>query len=166
MPHALAEFIQNQADARGWRNRDLERASGLSRQVTSKYLLDKRDRIRRLPEAETLRGFAKAFGVPLELLISKAIESLGLGYTSGDFVNEVHTASDGDLVDEIARRLATARASLLDPAAGTGGLLTAVTDETLRDPERLKQWMAEPDDNLATAALDDDAQPPGAPEDE
>lgn len=105
MAHALAAFIRERTDDNRWRNADLVRESGLSRQVVSKYLNDKRETITKLPEKATMEGFAKAFGVSVDFLIGKGIESLGLGYTSGDFVNSVATARDQDLLAEIGRRL-------------------------------------------------------------
>lgn len=105
MAHALAAFIREQMDERNLRNRDVVRDSGLSRALVSKYVTDHRDTLTRLPERSTLEGFAKAFKVPVDFLFGKAVESLGLGYTSGDFVNRVATASDRELLDEIEERL-------------------------------------------------------------
>jgi transcriptional regulator with XRE-family HTH domain len=103
--HALAAFIRERMDEKGWRNADLVRESELSRQVVSKLVNDNRESITRLPERKTLEGLAKGLGVSLDFLIGKAVESLGIGYTAGDFVNAVATASDRELLDEIARRL-------------------------------------------------------------
>lgn len=105
MAHALAEFVREQMDERGLRNRDVVEASGLSRALVSKYVTDKREVLTRLPEKGTVDGLAKAFGVSPDFLLGKAIESLGLGYTSGDFINSVKTASSTELLDEIGRRL-------------------------------------------------------------
>jgi transcriptional regulator with XRE-family HTH domain len=105
MAHALAAFIEQQMTARKWRQRDVVSSSGLSRALVSKYAADERDRLTRLPERATLEGFAKAFNVPIDVLIGKAVEALGLGYTSGDFINSVATATHRELLDEIERRL-------------------------------------------------------------
>lgn len=104
MAHAFAAFIRQQMDERGLRNRDLV-SDDLSRQVVSKYAKDERQQLTRLPSKETVDGFAKAFNVSPDFLLGKAIESLGLGYTSGDFVNSVATATDAELLREIERRL-------------------------------------------------------------
>lgn len=117
MVNALSDFVRQRADANGWRNRDLVRASGLSKQVVSNYLNDTREQISRLPEKETLAGFAKAFNVSVEFLIGKAIESLGLGYSSGDFINSVTTATDRELLAEIQRRLTKRGGELEDRSA-------------------------------------------------
>lgn len=105
MVNAFSHFVQEQAAARRWRQRDLLEPSKLSRQVVSKYMTDKRDVLGRLPDKETVAGFARAFGVSPDFLLGKAIEALGLGYSSGDFINGVETASNRDLLAEIERRL-------------------------------------------------------------
>lgn len=105
MAHALAAFINERMNQRGLRNRDLVAASGLSRALVSKYVTDSRETLSRLPAKETLDGLAKGLGVSTEFLLGKAIESLGLGYTSGDFVNRVDAASDDELLYEIEARL-------------------------------------------------------------
>lgn len=105
--HALAVFIREQMGSRRWRQRDVAREShgALSRQQVSKYANDYRDHLGRLPEKATLEGFSTAFGVPMEFLLAKAVEALALGYSSGDFINDVTIASDDELLDEIRRRL-------------------------------------------------------------
>lgn len=108
MTHALAAFIRQQMDERGLRNRDVVAASGLSRALVSKYVTDKRETLSRLPEKETVAGLAKAFNVSADFLLGKAIEALGLGYESGDFVNGVATATDRQLLEELEQRLAQA----------------------------------------------------------
>lgn len=105
MVHALADFVQERARDKGWGPTDLARESGLSKQLCSNWLNDGRDRMSRLPLASTIDGFVKAFRVPKEFLLGKAIESLDLGYSAGDFVNSVTTASDRELLDEIEDRL-------------------------------------------------------------
>lgn len=121
MAHALAEFIQQRMDEKRLRQRDVVATSGLSRALVSKYAADDREKLARIPERGTLEGFAKALGVPLDVLIGKAIESLGLGYTSGDFVNDVANASDRDLLDELERRLTEGGGAHAGGAAPTSG---------------------------------------------
>lgn len=105
MPHALAAFISKRMDDRGLRQRDVVSQSGLSRALVSKYASDDRDKLTRLPDKATLEGFAKALGVSSGFLLGKAIEALDIGYTAGDFINSVGTASDQELLDEVRRRL-------------------------------------------------------------
>ena len=111
MTNTLAAFLRERMDERGLRNRDVEQASGLSRQVVSKWVSDRRERLTRLPERSTLEGLARALGVPTSVLLGKAVEALGLGYTSGDFVNGVRSASDDELLDEMRQRLGQVRHS-------------------------------------------------------
>ncbi|MEO5663510.1 MAG: helix-turn-helix transcriptional regulator [Nocardioides sp.] len=105
MVNALAAFIREQMDERGWRQADLVKGSSLSRQVVSKLYNDRRETVSRLPEKETIDGLGRAFGIPSSFVLGKAVEALGLGFTSGDFVNEVTSASDRQLLDEIEERL-------------------------------------------------------------
>jgi transcriptional regulator with XRE-family HTH domain len=120
MAHALADFIRQQMDERRLRNADVEKLSGLSRQLVSTYAKDKREKLTRLPERSTVEGFARAFGVSPDFLLGKAIEALDLGYTSGDFVNSVSTATDRELLDQIERRLLERGKEHDRPAANTG----------------------------------------------
>lgn len=105
MVHALARFVQERAQTKEWGPTDLARESGLSKQLCSNWLNDQRDKMPRLPAPETVAGFAKAFRVSREWLLAQAIESLGVGYEAGDFVNSVSTASDRELLEEIEERL-------------------------------------------------------------
>ncbi|GAA1909128.1 hypothetical protein GCM10009737_07840 [Nocardioides lentus] len=106
MPHAFTAFLREQTDLRGWAQSDVVSASRLSRALVSKWLTDDRERLTRLPDRDTVAAFARAFGVSPEFLLGKAVEATGMGYTAGDFVNSVRTASDDDLVSELRRRLA------------------------------------------------------------
>lgn len=105
MPHAFAQFIQERMDERGLRQKDLVERSGMSRALVSKWVTDDREKLTRLPEKETVDRLAKALSVSPEFMLGKAVESLGLGYTSGDFINSVATASDDELLREIGQRL-------------------------------------------------------------
>lgn len=107
--NALALFIEKQMSAREWRQRDLVKESGLSRAVVSKYATDSRETLTRLPQRATVEGLSKAFRVPPHVVLDVAIEALGLGYSSGDFINRVETASTEDLLDELRRRIPNAR---------------------------------------------------------
>lgn len=104
MTHALTDFLRARMDELGLRNRDVEQKSGLSRQLVSKYVNDKRDNLGRLPERATLEGFARALGVSTEFLLGKALEALGLGYAAGDFVSTLKTATLEELEAELLRR--------------------------------------------------------------
>lgn len=121
MAHALAAFIRTEMDERKLRNRDVVAASGLSRALVSKYVTDKRETLTRLPDKATVEGFAKAFNVSSDFLLGKAIEALGLGYTSGDFINSVSTATDHELLGEIGRRLEERGGERVDSSAPNAG---------------------------------------------
>lgn len=154
MAHAFASFIREQMDVRKLRNRDVVRDSGLSRQLVSKYANDTRDRLTRLPEKETLDGFAKALHASPEFLLGKAIESLGLGYTSGDFVNSVLTATDAELLEEIGQRLQKRGEAHADRAAAN------------KTPEAEPAYQTATQDDYDLAAADADERSGEAGEEE
>lgn len=153
MAHAFADFIRQQMDERGLRNQDVVGASGLSRQLVSKYVRDDRDQLARLPEKETVNGFAKALHVSPDFMLGKAIESLGLGYSSGDFVNSVATATDAELLEEIERRLSERGGELADRSASTKGPDVGPADQPTRDGEVTplrRSQLSEDSPNLGT----------------
>lgn len=154
MAHAFAAFIRDQMDERKLKQADLVKSSGLSRQLVSKYANDSRAKLTRLPEKETVEGFAKAFRVSPEFLLGKAIESLDLGYTSGDFVNSVSTASDAELLEVIAQRLSERGEAHADRAAAIK------TPET----EPADQSVTQDDMTLAAGDADEKTGYAGEPE--
>lgn len=149
MVNALAAFIREQMDERGWRQVDLVKRSGLSRQVVSKLYNESRETVKRLPERETIDGLATAFGLPSSFVLGKAVEALGLGFTSGDFVNEVTSASDRQLLDEIGKRLRERgepggdTAATKDPGSGPDNVSPLRTRE---DMQQLQTRAARHDD--------------------
>lgn len=126
------------------RNRDLL-PFGFSRAQASRLMNDRREVLPQLPHRETLDGLAKAFGTSSEFMLGKAIEALGIGYTAADFINEVRTASDQELLNEIRDRLARVAESRDTPplagpiaarsGASRGSQLRAVQDEDATGPD-------------------------------
>lgn len=156
MVHALAEFVQQRAKAKGWGSTEFSKHSGLSKQLCNTWLKDSRDKVSRLPEPATIAGFKKAFNVPTEFLLGKAIESLSLGYSSGDFINSVTTATDRELLDEIERRLTergeghgSSPAPIVPMPPKTGRLKQDEIEETThyagRTAARIRQAPPQPD---------------------
>lgn len=104
--HALRQFIQEQMDARGWRPADLVRASGLSKQLVSNHLNDDREVLAQRPSKATVTGYARAFKVSEDVVLSKVAAAMGVPI--GDLqpvVFSVSDASDAELLAELARRL-------------------------------------------------------------
>ena len=77
--HEFKRFIQQQLDARGWKQADLVRASGLSRSHVSKLMRDDREHLGQMPEADTLAGLARGFTIPEEIVRTAASRAL-VGY--------------------------------------------------------------------------------------
>lgn len=145
MVNAFTEFLVERAEQKKLSApADLARATNLSRQVCWNWLTDDREKLTRLPSRSTLEAFAKALGVSFELLLGKAVEALGVGYTSGDFVNGVSMASDRELLDEIERRLlqgggAHAGSAAPNTPADSGPHLLAVASGDEGDEELARE---------------------------
>lgn len=104
--HEYRRFIQEHLDSRGWKQADLMRASGLSRQLINTILRDDRDHLGQMPDASTLEGIAKGFDVPLDRVRTAAARSLA-GYTDDGSaltldLQDVHIDA---LLNEIRRRV-------------------------------------------------------------
>lgn len=78
--HEYRRFVQEHLDDRGWKQADLVRASGLSRQLIHSILKDDRDHLGQMPDGSTMEGIARGFGVPVERVRTAAARSLA-GYT-------------------------------------------------------------------------------------
>lgn len=104
--HEFKRFIQQQLDARGWKQADLVRASGLSRSHVSKLMRDNREHLGQMPEADTLAGLARGFTIPEEIVRTAASRAL-VGYEDDGHpiqfdLTEVTTDA---LLQEVRRRI-------------------------------------------------------------
>lgn len=103
--HALRRYIQGELDARGWRAHDLEKASGLSRQLISKLVNDDRDVLPQIPRTTTLEALAKAFNVTTAHVTTVAVEALGVADVKAPaVVHQIEAVSDDVLLRELLRR--------------------------------------------------------------
>lgn len=105
--HEYRRFIQAELDARGWRQADLVRSSGLSRQLISNILRDDRPALGQMPEESTITSLAKGFGISADVVRRAASRALA-GYSdSGEPLRvDLASVSDAALVAELHRRLA------------------------------------------------------------
>lgn len=105
--HEFQQFIRKQMDDRAWSQADLTRASGLSAQLVSKLLGDKRPRLARMPEPETVAGLVRAFkGVPEGALLAAAVKALGVPLDElPDLVLDLSKVDDDALLHEVRRRM-------------------------------------------------------------
>ncbi|MDV7194656.1 helix-turn-helix domain-containing protein [Mycolicibacterium fortuitum] len=104
--HEYRRFIQEHLDSRGWKQADLVRASGLSRQLISSIVKDDREHLGQMPDDSTMEGIAKGFGVPVERVRTAAARSLA-GYSDDGSaltlsLQDVHIDV---LLNEIRRRV-------------------------------------------------------------
>lgn len=107
--HEYRRFVQAELDARGWKQSDLARRSGLSRQLISNIMRDRRPHIGQMPDADTIAGLAKGFGISEEIVRTAAARALA-GYTDDGTplqVDLTEVPTDA-LLHEIRRRIFTA----------------------------------------------------------
>lgn len=103
--HEYTRFVHTEMSARGWRQVDLVRRSGLSRQVISKILRDTRPTLGQMPDEATLEGLARGFDVPVELVRLAASRALA-GYVDDHAVKaDLRAISNAALLSEIRRRM-------------------------------------------------------------
>lgn len=127
--HEYRRFIQGELDARGWRQSDLVRKSGLSRQLVSQILNDRRDHLGQMPDQSTIEKLARGFGVPVDLVRTAAARSLTNYSDDGTALTiTLSDVSTDALLTEIRRRIdhAASHSSAPAPAdppaaAGTQG---------------------------------------------
>lgn len=124
-------------DARGWRQADLVRASGLSRALVSRILRDDRDRLGQMPDESTMAGLATAFTVSIETVRTAASRALrGYADDGEALTTDLSSVSIDALLMEIRRRVeANEDQDAQDPPsnspadgeAGSGGAPMTVT---------------------------------------
>lgn len=104
--HEYRRFIQSELDTRGWRQSDIARASGLSRQLVSTILKDRRDHLGQMPDAATMQGLADGLRIPVERVRTAAARSL-VGYVDDGqpLTPALQDASLDALLNEIRRRV-------------------------------------------------------------
>lgn len=106
--HEYKRFVQEQMDARGWRQADLVRASNLSRALVSRILRDDRPRLGQMPDESTMAGLAKAFRVPTETVRTAAARALRGYADDGEALTaDLSAVSIDALLMEIRRRVQT-----------------------------------------------------------
>lgn len=115
--HEWNRFIQQQMDARGWRQADLVRASGLSRQHVSNMLRDTREHLGQMPDDDTIAAISTGFGLPDEAVRRVASHALaGIGEGHEPVRVGLGDVSIDELLEEIRRRVvanATAEGRLI-----------------------------------------------------
>ena len=104
--HEFRRFIQQELDARSWKQADLARRSGLTRSHISKLLRDSRDHLGQMPDAETIQGLATGFMLPEEVVRTAASRALR-GYSDDGtalYVDLAEVSTDA-LLEEVRRRI-------------------------------------------------------------
>lgn len=130
--HELARYVQGLMDQAGWRQADLARASGVSKEVVSNLLDKRRDGMTRPPAPETIAGIARAFPgrTNEQMLWLRVAQSMGLPVGTEVTVPDPDALTDQQLLDVLARRLAARSATDDEPSA----TITAIDERRARPP--------------------------------
>ncbi|XKH58511.1 hypothetical protein LG293_17975 (plasmid) [Citricoccus nitrophenolicus] len=102
-PHAYQRFILDQMKNNGWRQADITKHGGPSRQLISKILSDTRPLLDRRPDQATLEKLATAFGVEVEEVLEAVAKAMGLPASTVKV--GLASMSDGELLAELRRRM-------------------------------------------------------------
>lgn len=103
--HEYRRFVQAELDARGWRQAELVRRSGLSRQLVSNLLRDDREHLGNMPDPATIAGLARGFGVPEETVRAAAARAIvDYGDDGAPLALDLSTVSTDALLQELRRR--------------------------------------------------------------
>ncbi|OFB37932.1 hypothetical protein BA059_16660 [Mycolicibacterium sp. (ex Dasyatis americana)] len=135
--HEYRRFIQEHLDSRGWKQADLVRASGLSRQLVHSIIKDDRERLGQMPDDSTMEGIAKGFGVPIERVRTAAARSLA-GYTDDGSaltpnLQDVHIDV---LLNEVRRRFDELSATQAASPGASGQTREAQEVDSANDAQR------------------------------
>lgn len=119
--HEYRRFIQKHLDDRGWKQANLVRASGLSRQLINKILNDKREHLGQMPDDSTMEGIAKGFGLPVEVVRTAAARSLAGYEDDGSALTlDLRGVHLDALLNEIRRRVHDVEVATEPPAPPEG----------------------------------------------
>ena len=103
--HAWSRFVREYLDTHGMRPAELARKTGVSPQVLSNLLNDRRDQLDRRPDPKTVALLAKGMNVDESVLLSKIGEAMGLPVAEHVVVYSASRVSDDELIRELATRL-------------------------------------------------------------
>lgn len=116
--HEYRRLVRRELDARGWKAAELEKRSGLSRQLISKLLSDKRSHLGQMPEDSTMERIAHGFGIPVERVRLAAARSLARYEDDGaPLATDLRGMSIDVLLTEIRRRVVAASVDGSEPLA-------------------------------------------------
>jgi len=123
--HALRAFIAAQMDRRTWRQVDLVKKSGLSKQVIHGLMTDDREELTTRIDDATAAGLARAFGVTPAVVLAQVGMAMRLPVSEPVVIYDAHGVSDEDLIGELVERL---------QKAGEPGGNTAASRQAGRSP--------------------------------
>ncbi|MCR6647765.1 MAG: helix-turn-helix transcriptional regulator [Cellulomonas sp.] len=126
--HAWSRFVREYLDVHGMRPAELARKTGVSPQVLSNLLNDRRDHLDRRPDPKTVALLARGMNVDESVLLSKIGEAMGLPVAEHVVVYSASRVSDDELIRELAARLRK-RGETGGNTAPTSGAASAAPEE-------------------------------------
>lgn len=130
--HELGRYLQRKLDDHGWTVSELIRRTGLSRQTVYNLINDTREHMDQTPQRKTVNGLAKALGVsPIEILTVSA-QALGVPVEALPPENSLSTASDQQILMELAARLSRSKGQGSDEASSDPDTGTPSSDGAAR----------------------------------
>ncbi|MFC9765782.1 helix-turn-helix domain-containing protein [Rhodococcus jostii] len=160
--HEFRKFIQRELDARGWKQADLARRSGLSRSHVSKLLRDDRQYLGQMPDEETIRALADGFALTEEVVRTAASRALaGFSDDGGPLQIELADVPTDALLEEVRRRIDTTIEPAPAKAAGQAhpAMITA-TKGGDHDAQEQKSWTQEGSKKHGSAGGDKEGRTP------
>lgn len=160
--HEYQRFVQREMNARNWNQNDVARHAGLNRQTISAIMKDEREKLNQLPDSKTIDGLARAFTVSREVVLAHVALAMGLPVKLERA--DVSTASNDELVSELARRLKAGEDNAsTSHTRAAGSAAKANVHELFTDPpaeEKSVAWRTRNRDKEAQERQDADAERP------
>jgi len=107
--HELGRYLQRKLDDHGWTVSELIRRSQLSRQTVYNLLTDNRDYMDQTPQRKTVNGLAQALGVTPTEILTVSAQALGVPIKALPPENALSSASDQQIIMELAARLSRSK---------------------------------------------------------
>lgn len=147
--HEYRKFIERHMAMRGWRQRDLVEASGLSRQVVSKILRDERELLPRRPDPETVTALAQAFEVSEEAVLAAVGVAMGLPLKM-EAAPDISEVPLGVIMAEMGRRARMGAGGDLDSSG-----MRSYTATTTAEPRQYADMQIELPEHKRRRSLED-----------
>ena len=125
--HELGRYLQRKIDEKGWNAAELARRAGLSRQTVYNLITDNREYMDQTPQRKTVSAIADALGVTSMEILTVSARALGIPMESLPPENSLRSASNEQILTELASRLSRSKGQDDDTYAHKAGTNTQAT---------------------------------------